>query len=109
MSDFVISQYDLLPLIDATVEDANGVVDLSTATGALFIWKSVYGSGDAPNTGNATILSPISGALRFSPTSTLTDVSNVYYGQFRVQFSGKDLSFPNDSPSKFEIVRRVGF
>lgn len=108
MSDFVIAEKDLLPLIDATVSNDDGVVDLTDATGCLFVWKGVYASGTAPTTGTATILSAVSGAVRFTPTTGLTDSANVYYGQFRVQFSGKDLSFPNDGPTKFEIVPRVG-
>lgn len=108
MSDFVLKSIDRLPVIDATMTDSAGVVDLTNATGCLFIYQPRYEVSAAAVTGSATILSAISGVVRFTPTAAMTASGNVFWGEFRAQFTGGDLTFPNDSYACFEIVKRLG-
>lgn len=105
MNDFYIKRGDRLPVIRATLSDANGVVDLSTGT-VKFIYKPQY-SGSAVER-SATILSGPSGLIQYSWVSgdvTGDGSVGVYYGEFKATLADdKVIHFPNAGYFSFEII-----
>lgn len=105
MNDFFLRQHDTRPVIDATFEDANGAIDLTDAS-CLFVFRPRW-SGVA-TTGTATILSAVSGMVRYTMTSGNSATANVFYGEFRATLTGGNtLTIPNSAPFTFEIIERL--
>jgi len=100
-TDWTMKKNDLLPLMELTLEDADGAVDLSGATSAklLMILKGDLGKSpkvdaavaiDADQTNNK-------GKVVYTWVEGDTDTVGIYYGEVEVLYGTKPLTFPNDT------------
>lgn len=111
-----IKQGDTKPLV-ATLEDANGLVNLAGVTSVVMRMKSlVAGSGHVPIAGTCDILQSVDGNGRivdkgkvsYSWATGETDVAGVYGLEWVLTDAfGKTQTFPNDRPFSFEIIPRL--
>lgn len=98
MPDFTIRKDDTLPLIEATLQDADGVtVDLSGAT--VKFQMRARGSATSKVDSAATVVAPAtSGVVRYTFVAADTDTAGRYVGSFEVTFSaGVIETFPNNA------------
>lgn len=98
MADFSIKQNDLLPILEAILQDVNGTpVDLSTASGVVFHLRE---EGDATlkiTSGAVTIdATPTTGKVTYEWVNGDTDVNGLFLGEFEVTWPGpKKQTFPS--------------
>jgi hypothetical protein len=99
---FLIRQGDTKPLLIATLKDANGVIDLSTASNAHFHMKDARGGAlDAP----AVIASGIGGQVRYDWAVGDTANKGDYEAEFLINWAGGAIQrVPNNKEDKL-IVR----
>ena len=103
MAQFYLKYNDNLPTLRSNLSDANGYIDLTTATNVKFIYQ-LRSRITTPTTGSATILGTTSGYVEWIwPTGS--PVSGGFYnGEWRVNFSNGDiLSVPNTEYIEFFI------
>lgn len=106
-ADFTIKQHDLLKSLDATLKDAAGAVNISTATQVVFKMKAVNDGGIAvddlaQNLDDNT--TPNMGKVRYLWTAGDTDEPGMYHAEFEVTIGGKKLTFPNNSYFTVQIT-----
>lgn len=106
---FTIKENDLLPVLSATLRDANGAVDLSGATSVTFL-MNIRKGGTTKVSGTCSILQVGDGSdgskgmVQYAWVDTDTDVPGTYNAEFEVDFAGKKLTFPNDSYAVVQIL-----
>lgn len=107
--DFVLKSGDNLPELDAVLLDSHGEpVDLTGAT-ATFTWRPITGTSLDNQTVNATVVSAADGTVKVSWTAQDLEQPGVFWGEFKVTFSGGEiLSFPNDRHLRFRVVQDLG-
>lgn len=99
MTDFYAKRGDRLPIIEAVLQDADGVVDLSTGVSAVrFSMRRRGASALLVDRQPATIEDAAAGRVSYAwaDGDTATAGSD-FIAEFEVEFdSGKRLTFPND-------------
>lgn len=113
----MIKSGDRLPSLSATLEDANGVVDLTAATVQFRLATSVatpdgcggetYAPGSVVFTSAAVVLDPVGGTVRYDWGSNDTATPGFYLGEFVATFSGKSWSFPTTGFIPVSILRSL--
>jgi hypothetical protein len=102
---FTIKENDLLPVLDATLSDANGVFDLTGIVGVLFVMNTSPNVTPPKVAAAATVVNAAGGQVRYSWAGTDTDTPGNYKGEFEVEVSGgKRLTFPNNGYIDITIV-----
>ena len=102
-SEFFIKRGNRLPVVQAELADAYGVINLSGAA-VEFIYRAK--PSGILNIKNATIVSGDAGIVQYAWTSGDVNTAGVYWCEWRTTFSdGKQMSFPNDSYITFEIIK----
>ena len=105
-SDFVISQGDLLPAIEATLTDGDGnPVDLSSAS-VKFVMHQVDADVAAVNANATADPDQVTnkGVVRYSWASGDTDVPGVYRAEWVGTFATKPETFPNGNKLVVKIT-----
>lgn len=106
MSDFYLKYQDRLPVLQSNLTDANGYIDLSTASTVYFVHQ-LKSRINPPITGTGSIVSSTSGLVQYAwPAATIS--GGVYNGEWRVEFSnGKQITIPNDGYTSFTLLPRL--
>lgn len=105
-SEFFLKQGDRLPVLQSQLADANGYVDLTSASGVQFVFRPKP-TGTA-TIGSASIISGAIGLVQYDWATADTTQYGVFQGEWRVTFTnGKKITFPNDSYITFEITEGI--
>lgn len=107
MAQFYLKYNDNLPTLRSNLSDANGYINLATATNVQFIYQ-LKSRIAPPTTGTASILGTSSGYVEYAwPTGS--PVSGGFYNaEWRINFSnGSILTIPNDSYMNFFIHKKL--
>ena len=107
MPDFSIKQGDVLPILSDTLTYTNGTpVNLAGAT-VNFVMRNITAPTPTTNLA-ATIVTPASGAVQYTFTSTDTAVTGRYQGTWVVTFSGGQVQqFPTDGYLDIAIEENI--
>ena len=107
MNEFFYSINDTLPRLEVTVSGDGAAVDLTSATGCIFIYRPRYSgtasviSGQFSNKGSGIVYVDITG-------STVTSLMGPNWGRFKIYFqNGGVRSYPNDSLINFEVLTGI--
>jgi hypothetical protein len=101
---FRIKKRDLLPEIQGTCEDANGPVDLTTASSVRFL-MGLSGSATNKVSAAATFVDRPNGIVKYTWAGTDTDTAGDYDAEFEVTWPGtKPETFPNRGFIKVSIT-----
>jgi hypothetical protein len=107
MADFTIKQNDTWPPLSAQLKDANGPVDLTTATGVELHLKS-KGTGTVTGGGACTIADAVAGRVTYTFTTADTDTVTVFDAEFEVDWGAGAIStFPNSGYFEVEITAEL--
>ncbi len=102
--DFVIKRHDRLPILKALLSDVNGPVNLLNCT-VKFNYARMEGGPTVSRT--AEITDPAAGEVQYQWVADDTLTPGIYYGEWEVTLSGKQITFPNDDFVKFKILEDV--
>lgn len=108
MPDFTIKQGDTKPSLVATLQDANGAVDLTNATSVTLHMRS---AGSMTNTVSAavTITNRAAGAVSYQWQAVDTATAGSYYAEFEVVWNdGTIETFPDTGNLWIQIVPDLG-
>jgi len=108
--DFVIKKSGLLPVITATLKDANGdPVDL-TGIPVKFIMRRVNAATPKVNAAAVVDGDQVSnkGGVSYPWVGTDTDTGGVYEAEWEGTFVGKKMTFPNDGYNVIRITDELG-
>ena len=108
--DFVIKKGDLLPVITATLKDANGAAVSLTGT-AKFIMRRVGATAAKVNAAAAIDGDQVNnkGKVSYTWAGTDTDTAGVYEAEWEVTFTGgKKQTFPNPEYLVIRITDDLG-
>ena len=101
-SKFQIKEGDLLPALESTLTDQDGVaVDLTGGT--LQFRFSKIGVDGATTIAAATIVTAVDGKVSYTFTGTQTDTPGEYEGEFIWTSSGSKQTFPSRKVVRFTI------
>ena len=104
-ADFQLKKGDRLPSLVATLYDASGVADLSSATVTFKMELASAVPGGTVISGSCTVLG--SGQVRYDWGASDSATVGVYDAEFVVTISGKDQTYPNGGYFTVEIVQDV--
>jgi hypothetical protein len=109
--DFVIKKGDLLPIITATLKDANNdPVDL-TGTSVKFIMRLVGATTPKVNAAGVVDSNQVTnkGKVSYPWIAADTNAGGVYEAEWQVTFSGaKPETFPNDGYLVIKVMDELG-
>ncbi len=104
---FWIKSGDTRPWLRAVLSDANGVVDLSTAT-VNFFMRSVKQPSTTVS-GVATVVDGPAGVIEYEWVAGDTDVPGDYHAEFEVTFADATVAtFPNTGYLEVLVMRELG-
>lgn len=104
MADFYIKRGDLLPELNAVLQDAIGPVNLAGAT-VRFHMRVPGSTGTAKVGTAATVVTAATGAVKYTWTGTDTDTVGRYYGEFEVTWGdARKQTFPNNAQLIIEVT-----
>ena len=107
MADFTIKQGDVLPVLTYTIKtDAGATVDLTTATGVKFVMRSITALNTTTNA-TATIVTPSTGSVSYTFTSTDTATAGIYQGQWIVTWPAGQQAFPTSGYVEIEVAENI--
>lgn len=104
--DFEIPKGRLLPILTATLTDANGAINLTGAT--VRFQMRLPGSSTLKVDAAATVVNAVAGQVSYAWQGTDTDTPALYVAWFEVTYSGpKPLNAP-EPPLVIEVTRGAG-
>lgn len=107
MADYTLKQHDTWPPIQATLRDAAGPINLTTATTVKLLLKTITGSVSV--VGTCTVVNASGGVVSYSWIPADTATANSYNGEFEITWSdGKLTTVPNDSYFTVEVKADLG-
>jgi hypothetical protein len=107
VADFTIKKDDLLPVIQATVTDADdAVVDLTGGT-VKFLMMDAAGVLKINTTGGF-VTDGSDGQVKYEWASDDTDTAGDYRAEFEITMSGKPVTAPNDDYLTIKILDDLG-
>ena len=108
MAAFTIKQHDTWPELNAQLKDANGNIDLTTASQVKLLAKNTTGS--VSWSGTCTIVDAIAGRVKYALQATPdTATINTYDAEFEITWaSGKISTVPNDGYFQIEVKADLG-
>jgi hypothetical protein len=107
MAQIYLTYQDNLPVIRSNLSDANGYLNLSSASNVQFIYRNRARLYD-PITGSATILGTTSGYVEYAwPTSTYV-TGGFYNAKWKVNYNdGTSISIPNSEAIEFHVSNYI--
>lgn len=108
MSDFTLKQHDTYPPLVAVLSDANGVIDLTSATSVTLNLKA--GSGSTLG-GVCTIVAPAAnGQVSYTWQTADTAAINTFQAEFQINWAGGVAisTVPNDSYFVVTVIADLG-
>ena len=104
--DVFLKVGDLLPALEATLQDANGAVNLTDATVRFVMEDSAHAN---KVNAAATITAPATtGQVKYAWVSGDTNTAGIYCGEFVVTFAGAlEATFPNSGYILIQIEAEV--
>lgn len=110
MADFAIKKGDLLKLLEVTLKDSVGPVQINTASAVIFKMRNAR-TGAIKVDAAAVILDDglvaTRGQCRYLWTGTDTDTADLYYGEFEATIGGKKLTFPNGGYFTIQVTTDI--
>lgn len=107
MADFTLKQHDTWPPLDATLEDAAGPINLTTAASVKLILKTP--SGSTTITGTCSIVSAVAGTVRYLWQTSDTASVNTFNAEFEITWNdGKIETVPNSGYFEVSVVADLG-
>lgn len=108
---FRFKRGDTRPILQATLRDLNGSIDLTTAVVVKLLLKTA--DGVTAVTGNCTIVDAPNGKVTYTWVSPNTSVPGVYRGEFEITWgTGLIETVPSGDPSQVyftvEFVEDLG-
>lgn len=101
---FYIKQNDTGPAIVATLQDANGNAINLTGAGVRFHMRSVSGGNPVVDAA-ATVVTALSGIVRYNWVAADTDTVGTYQAEFEVTYADASIeTFPNDGYIAVQII-----
>lgn len=101
---FYIKQNDTSPAMLATLQDANGTAINLTGASVRFHMRTI-GSTQTVVDAAATVVTPLSGIVRYNWIAADTDTIGSYQAEFEVTYADASIeTFPNDGYIRVEIV-----
>lgn len=104
MNEFFWTQNSNLPRLEVTVSGDGAAVDLGSATGNIFVYRSRYTgsasviSGRFSNKGSGIIYIDLTG-------TTVTNTIGPYWGRFLIYFTNGGIRpYPSDGYINFEVI-----
>lgn len=97
MADFTIKQRDLLPWLEATIFVGNTPVDLTGVSSVKLVLAARLDPSIAVFIGNAIVIAPSAGKVRYVWQAGDTDVAGEFVGEWHV-------TWPGNTPQKFPTV-----
>jgi hypothetical protein len=97
-ADILFKRDDRRPFVDITLTDANGAVDLTSATCEKIVIKNIDNVVVSNTTTELTVTDTTGGIVRWQPAATgaVAEPAN-YYAEIQVTFNdGRHATFPND-------------
>ena len=107
MADFYIKQNDLLPTLEAILQDIKGnPVDLGPASGIVFHLREENGSTLKIKDGVVVVdANPATGKVTYSWINTDTDTNGIFLGEFEVTWAGaKKQTFPSRGYISVKVI-----
>lgn len=103
MANFSLKQDDTWPAINATLSDANGPINLTTATTVKILLKPT--GGGTLIQGTCTIVNAAAGTVRYQWVTGDTVAAGTYNGEFEITWAdGKIGTVPNEGYFTVEII-----
>jgi hypothetical protein len=107
MADLTIKQHDTWPPLRATLSDADGPVDLTTADTVRFIYKEPVGVTAVVRV--TTVTAATDGKIEYEWVAGDTAVATTYNAEFEVTWGdGEITTFPNAGYFTFEVTPDLG-
>ena len=107
MADFYIKQNDLLPVLEANLQDINWTpVDLSNASNIVFHLREENDATLKIEDGVVVIdANPKTGKVTYSWINTDTDTNGLFLGEFEVTWAGaKKQTFPSVGYISIKVI-----
>lgn len=102
-STFKTKQNDTKPIY-AHLEDVDGRIDLTNATGVVFNMRDLSGTVKVSR-GVCTIITPTQGYVRYDFDAADTDTAGIFKGEFEVTWvDGRIETHPEDSYIPIKII-----
>lgn len=106
MSTFRIKEGDIYPILQTTLYDASGPINLTAATGVQLVYKKRPGGSPVTKTG--AIVTAASGVVKYEWASGDTDTVGFYDAEWVVTFTGGGkLTVPNNTYNHIEMYPKL--
>lgn len=105
MANIYMTQHDELPVLTATLYDADGPINLSVNSPSVYFY---FGrDGELIGGGAATIVSPLLGKVKYTWDSNDTNTPGVFEAIWLISWSGGDQTVPSDAFDLLHIKRKL--
>jgi hypothetical protein len=98
LTTFTIKQNDRLPNLRATLNNATGVLDLSTASSVKLLMRGPLPAQTVKVNAACTVTDAVNGVVTYEWAAADTDTSGLYQAEFQVTWPGtKYQTIPNSN------------